>query len=64
MKFDVKDAMTIKLDPVLPEMYKIDPKVRRAPVRDLTLSKHEIELALRNALRYIPEELHEELALP
>ena len=62
MKFDVKDAMTIKLDPVLPEMHKIDPKVRRAPVRDLTLSKHEIELALRNALRYIPEELHEKLA--
>lgn len=62
MKFDLKDAMTIKLDPVLPPMHKIDPKVRRAPVRDLTLSKHEIELALRNALRYIPEELHAELA--
>ena len=62
MKFNLKDAMTIKLDPVLPPMHKIDPKVRRAPVRDLTLSKHEIELALRNALRYIPEELHAELA--
>ncbi|MCB1223438.1 MAG: urocanate hydratase, partial [Mesotoga sp.] len=34
----------------------------RAPKRELTLSKKEIELALVNALRYIPVRLHEKLA--
>lgn len=62
MKFDVSEAMTIKLDNTLLPMPTMDKAVRRAPVRELTLSKHEIELALRNALRYIPENLHEELA--
>lgn len=59
---DVANAMTIKLDAVLPPMPKFDPKIRRAPVRELNLSKHEIKLALKNALRYIPESLHETLA--
>ncbi|WP_236616467.1 urocanate hydratase, partial [Schnuerera ultunensis] len=36
--------------------------VRRAPKREFTLSKTETEIALKNALRYIPEELHEKLA--
>ncbi|POZ93475.1 urocanate hydratase, partial [Petrotoga halophila] len=33
-----------------------------APKRPLNLSKREVELALANALRYVPESLHEELA--
>jgi len=36
--------------------------VRRAPKRELTLNKEEIKLAVKNALRYIPENFHEELA--
>ena len=36
--------------------------IRRAPKRELTLTKNEIKLALQNALRYIPEEDHEEIA--
>lgn len=36
--------------------------IRRAPKREAKLSKKDIELALRNALRYIPKEYHEELA--
>ena len=36
--------------------------IRRAPKRQLTLTKSEIELALKNALRYIPKKWHEELA--
>lgn len=36
--------------------------IRRAPKREANLSKKDIELALANALRYIPKEYHEELA--
>ena len=36
--------------------------IRRAPKREAKLSKKDIELAIRNALRYIPKEYHEELA--
>jgi urocanate hydratase len=55
-------AMTIKLDPELPEYPPFEPNIRRAPNRGFTLSQDEAELALKNALRYIPEELHEKLA--
>lgn len=60
--FDIGNAMTVKLDPVLPEYPVFKEGVRRAPKRELTLNKREIKLALKNALRYIPEELHEKLA--
>ena len=59
---DINNAMTIKLTNIPTETPKFDPKFRRAPKRDLTLSQDEVELALKNALRYIPEEFHEELA--
>lgn len=59
---DIFQALTIKLDPVLPPDPEFLPNVRRAPKRELTLNKREIKLALKNALRYIPEELHEKLA--
>jgi urocanate hydratase len=36
--------------------------IRRAPKRTFTLSEKETELALKNALRYIPKKWHEELA--
>jgi urocanate hydratase len=55
-------AMTIKLDPELPEYPPFEPNIRRAPDRGFTLSQDEAELALKNALRYVPEELHEKLA--
>lgn len=35
--------------------------IRRAPKREAKLSEKDIALALRNALRYIPKEYHEEL---
>lgn len=56
------DAMDIKLDAVLPDYPEFDPQYRRAPKREFTLNKHQTELALKNALRYVPEELHEVLA--
>ncbi len=59
---DISEAMTIKLPETLPPKLEFDPKIRRAPKRELTLSEHEMKLALKNALRYIPESLHETLA--
>ena len=55
-------AMTIKLEGPLPEPCVFEPGIRRAPDRGHTLSQAETELALKNALRYIPEEYHEEMA--
>ncbi len=46
----------------LPEKKVFIEGIRRAPMRELTLTKDEIELALKNALRYIPKEWHSELA--
>ena len=54
--------MEIKMIRELPTMPKFKKGIRRAPKRELTLSKREIEIALKNALRYIPQELHEEIA--
>ena len=54
--------MTVKLDATLPEYPTFKEGIRRAPKRDLELTDHEMKLALKNALRYIPEELHETLA--
>jgi urocanate hydratase len=54
--------MTIKLDSELPEHPGFDDKYRRAPKREVTLTEREIKLALKNALRYVPEEHHETLA--
>ena len=48
--------------PELPEYPKFDNTVRRAPKRDFTLTEAETELALKNALRYIPNKWHEILA--
>ncbi|AKL96700.1 urocanate hydratase HutU [Clostridium aceticum] len=55
-------AMTIKLDNVLPEYPEFVEGIRRAPDRGFKLTKTQTEIALKNALRYIPEELHEVLA--
>ena len=59
---EIGNAMTIKLDTVLPEYPVFKEGIRRAPKRELTLNEREIKLAVKNALRYVPEELHEELA--
>jgi urocanate hydratase len=59
---DISKAMTIKLDDDLPEIPVFVEGIRRAPKRELMLNQEEIGLALKNALRYIPEEWHEKLA--
>ena len=55
-------AMTIKLDEPLPEYPAFEPGIRRAPDRGCVLNREQTLLALRNALRYIPEAYHEQLA--
>jgi len=55
-------AMTIRLDDALPAYPALDPKYRRAPDRGFRLSVNQAKLALKNALRYVPEQLHEQLA--
>jgi urocanate hydratase len=59
---DISKAMKIKLSEELPPYPKFKEKIRRAPSRGLTLTPEEIILALKNALRYIPESLHKTLA--
>lgn len=58
----IANAMTIKLPAELPEYPEFCEGVRRAPDRGFRLSKEKTKLALKNALRYVPEELHEVLA--
>ncbi len=59
---NIAQAMTIKLDNTLPEMPTFVEGIRRAPDRGFKLTPAQTEIALKNALRYIPEELHEIVA--
>lgn len=61
-KFNVADSMEIKLDfDELPQKPKFVEGIRRAPDRGFRLTQAQTEVALKNALRYIPEKFHEEL---
>ena len=63
MNFDPRDAMTIMLDDKLPEYPSFDPAYRRAPRREAHLTQADKELAIRNALRYIPQQHHARMAV-
>ncbi|MDY0235263.1 MAG: urocanate hydratase [Gudongella sp.] len=58
----IGEAMQIKLDNYLPDYPEFSKYIRRAPKREFLLSKKETKIALKNALRYIPEEFHKEIA--
>ncbi len=60
--FNSKQALTLQLPPELPPKKEFIPGIRRAPSRGFNLNKHETIIALKNALRYVPNELHETLA--
>lgn len=63
--YDISKAMTITLEDVfdeLPPYPHFQENIRRAPKREFTLTKAETNLALKNALRYIPEKWHIVLA--
>jgi urocanate hydratase len=61
----ISKAMTIKLEDLfddLPQMPEFADGIRRAPTRHFSLSPKDTRLALKNALRYIPEKWHRQLA--
>ncbi len=57
----INKALKVKIDE-LPEYPKFLEGIRRAPKRNFVLNKEEVKLALRNALRYVPERFHKTLA--
>ena len=59
---EIETAMVIRLDDELPEMPNFEPGIRRAPHRGYTLSQEQTEVALKNALRYVPEQFHAAVA--
>ena len=62
---DMSQAMKIHLGEIfddLPEKPEFVKGIRRAPARHFALSQKETGLALKNALRYIPEKWHQTLA--
>ena len=62
---DISNAMNIHLGEVfkdLPEMPNFVDGIRRAPARHFNLNQNDTGLALKNALRYVPEEWHSTLA--
>ena len=54
--------MNVRLSSELPPKPQFDPSFRRAPDRGYNLSRTETVTAVKNALRYIPNELHQTLA--
>ena len=62
INLDASRAMKVKLPDELPSENEFKEGIRRAPSRGFDLNKHETKIALKNALRYIPEELHTKLA--
>ena len=62
---EISQAMSVRLEGIfseLPEKKSFEAGIRRAPKRKFTLSKSDTELAIKNALRYVPEKWHETLA--
>ncbi len=59
---DPSKAMKIKLSDELPPDPVFKEDIRRAPNRGYDLNRDETIIALKNALRYIPKNLHERLA--
>lgn len=59
---EFKAAITAGIPDELPEHPGYDPNVNHAPRRKDILSEEQKRLALKNALRYFPQHLHEALA--
>ena len=54
----MEDIMKIKLDDELPEKQQFEEGIRRAPDRGFRLTQSQTAVALKNALRYVPEQHH------
>ncbi len=59
---DITKAMKIRLPDELPPYPKFIEGIRRAPSRGYNLTPAQTKIALKNALRYIPPSLHDELS--
>ena len=57
----IAGAMKIQLDGPLPSKPVFAPGIRRAPDRGFRLGRNQTAVALKNALRYVPEAHHAEL---
>ncbi len=62
MYYGYKDAIQFSLPDQLPPKKAFKEGVRRAPGRGFDLTEEQTKIALKNALRYIPPHLHEEIA--
>ena len=62
MDYKPEEAMMIKLDYELPEYPTFVEGIRRAPHRESHLTQADKELAIKNALRYIHPDHHEQMA--
>ena len=58
----MNETLTLDFPQGLPKHPEFDPQYRRAPDRGHTLNEKETVLALKNALRYIPERFHKDVA--
>lgn len=58
---EIKEAMDICLSGTIPPKKPFQEGIRRAPKREFNLNEGDTLLALKNALRYVPPEWHEEL---
>ncbi len=62
---NISQAMRIHLGEIfedLPKLPDFEKGIRRAPARHFTLTQKETQLALKNALRYVPDKWHSTLA--
>lgn len=62
MNINYKDAIQFSLPDQLPPKKEFVEGIRRAPHRGFKLSEEQAMTALKNALRYIPPHLHQEIA--
>jgi len=61
-KMNYKNHIQFSLPNTLPSKKKFINGIRRAPDRGFNLTKKQTKIALKNALRYVPSNLHEEIA--
>lgn len=57
------EAFYAQIQEDLPPPASFDPSIRRAPSRSLNLNRKDRVLALKNALRYIPKQYHNDMAI-
>lgn len=60
---DIKEAILAGIPSIIPQKKEYDRSVSHAPKRKDILTIEEKKLAIKNALRYFPENLHSELAI-